>query len=293
MRQTATTFAQGASPIRPDPALRLQRKCGCGGSAGPAGECPECQKKRLGLQRKAIRGDGLFEAPRVVHEVLRTPGQPLERGLLASMEERFGHDFSRVRVHADSRATTSAQAVDALAYTVGNHMVFQSGLYRPESSSGQQLLAHELTHVVQQAGGTGAAAGPVRVTPAGHSLLSRQIIPYPGTIGRCRGLGVPCPAPYAHHGTVCRLVDCIPAASARLPFAISPGICIYHCLDGNVCACVLVGSSTSAVCTFTFCDYPGQASLDGDYQDLADRAVAAATQELGETASGAPEEGLA
>jgi len=77
-------------------------------------------------------------------------GQPLDTDLRASFEHRFGHDFSRVRVHADTRAAQSAQSIGARAYTLGRDIVFGSGAYRPEHRSGQALIAHELVHVVQQ-----------------------------------------------------------------------------------------------------------------------------------------------
>jgi hypothetical protein len=82
------------------------------------------------------------------------------------MESRFGHDFSRVRVHDDTRAAESASAVAARAYTVGEHMVFGAGMYAPGSADGRRLLAHELTHVVQQSGATQAAAVTEISTPA-------------------------------------------------------------------------------------------------------------------------------
>jgi hypothetical protein len=131
----------------------LQRKCACGGTTGPTGECEQCSKKKL--QRKTTRSalgtrNDSF-APPIVHEVLRSPGQPLDPSTRAIMEPRFNHDFSRVRIHADARAAESAHAVDARAYTVGRDVVFGSGQYAPRTSSGQRLLAHELTHVVQQA----------------------------------------------------------------------------------------------------------------------------------------------
>jgi hypothetical protein len=69
------------------------------------------------------------------------------------MEPRFGHDFSRVRVHTDARVAESARAVNALAYTVGRDVVFGPGHYRPSSLGGRKLLAHELTHVLQQGAG--------------------------------------------------------------------------------------------------------------------------------------------
>jgi Domain of unknown function (DUF4157) len=90
--------------------------------------------------------------PPIVHEVLSSPGQPLDVGTRAFMEPRFGHDFSHMRVHADAQAAESARSVNALAYTVGQHVVFGAGQYEPETSKGKRLLAHELTHVVQQQG---------------------------------------------------------------------------------------------------------------------------------------------
>ena len=110
---------------------------------------------RKALQRtSALASGGLTgsSAPTIVHDVLRSSGQPLDRQTRASMESRFGHDFSRVRIHTDARAAESAQAVHALAYTVGRDVVFGAGQYAPASPSGRALLAHELTHVLQQGG---------------------------------------------------------------------------------------------------------------------------------------------
>jgi hypothetical protein len=128
----------------------LQRKCACGAAAGLQGECDECKKKKgAGLQRRAI-GSGPAIAPRIVHDVLRTPGQPLDAATRAFMEPRFAYDFSKVRVHADGRADESARAVSAEAYTVGQDIVFGEGQYTPRTESGRKLVAHELAHVVQQ-----------------------------------------------------------------------------------------------------------------------------------------------
>jgi outer membrane protein OmpA-like peptidoglycan-associated protein len=134
----------------------LQRACACGRHTGNGGECAECRKKRLGLQRRAV-GDGPDVAPPIVHEVLRSPGRPLDDETRSLMESRFGHDFSGVRVHTNSPAAESARAVDALAYTAGEHVAFGDGQYAPGTSAGRWLLAHELTHVVQQ-GVSGAPA---------------------------------------------------------------------------------------------------------------------------------------
>lgn len=128
----------------------LQRKCDCGGSAGLSGQCAECDKQRLTLQRHSANQFAAPPIPSIVHDVLRSPGQSLDGDTRAFMESRFGHDFSRVRVHADSRASDSARAVNAIAYTVGQDVVFQAGQYQPNTEAGKRLLAHELTHVVQQ-----------------------------------------------------------------------------------------------------------------------------------------------
>jgi hypothetical protein len=131
----------------------LQRKCACGQHTVGGGECEECRKKREGtLQRAAISTGPTNGVPSIVHDVLSSPGQPLDSGTRAFMEPRFGFDFSRVRVHTDSRAAESARAVNALAYTVGHDVVFGEGQYTPETHEGRGLLAHELTHTIQQAG---------------------------------------------------------------------------------------------------------------------------------------------
>ena len=88
--------------------------------------------------------------PPAVADSLRSPGRPLTPEVRAFMEPRFGCDFSRVRVHADDKAAESARALHARAYTVGHDLVFAAGQYAPDDSAGKVLLAHELTHVVQQ-----------------------------------------------------------------------------------------------------------------------------------------------
>ncbi|HEY9132673.1 MAG TPA: DUF4157 domain-containing protein [Dyella sp.] len=98
-------------------------------------------------------------APSHVEHVLAGAGQPLDAQARAFMEPRFRQDFSAVRVHTDTQAGESARGVGALAYTVGNHVVFGSGQYQPHTDAGRRLLAHELTHVLQQ------NEGVVRRTP--------------------------------------------------------------------------------------------------------------------------------
>ena len=99
-----------------------------------------------------------------VEDVLQLPGQPLDRSTRALMEPHFGYDFSQVRVHTDAQAARSAEAVHAAAYTAGQNVVFGAGRYTPGSAQGQQLMAHELTHVMQQ------ASGRVAGTPVADGL---------------------------------------------------------------------------------------------------------------------------
>jgi hypothetical protein len=129
---------------------------------GSGGECAQCRRRRLA---RSAHGASPAYAPPIVHDVLRAPGQPLEPALRGRMEARFGHDFSRVRVHTDVRAAESARAVAAHAYTVGQDVVFDAGRYAPGSAAGQSLLVHELTHVVQQ-GGQPASGARLSVAPS-------------------------------------------------------------------------------------------------------------------------------
>ncbi len=139
----------------------LQRQCACGASTGIFGECAECKEKKeeTALHRKAA-GDGAAPdvAPPIVHEVLRSSGAPLDAETRAAMEPRFGADFGAVRVHTGSQAATSARAVNARAYTVGRDIVFAGGQHSPHSEQGRRLIAHELTHVVQQSASAARSA---------------------------------------------------------------------------------------------------------------------------------------
>jgi Domain of unknown function (DUF4157) len=112
-------------------------------------KCDQCEEEGK-LQKKDAGTQAACEAPAGVHEVLRSPGQPLAPETRALFEPRFGNDFSQVRIHADPRAAESARAVNALAYTVGNNIVFGARQYAPGTREGKGLLAHELVHVTQQ-----------------------------------------------------------------------------------------------------------------------------------------------
>jgi hypothetical protein len=167
-----------------EPSATLARKCDCGNHA-PGGTCSSCaeeQKKRR-VSRFADRtapdtsshpasadrsghGDHAAQAdnavPSIVHDVLRGGGERLPGDVRAFMEPRFGADFSDVRLHTDGQAAQSSRAVQAQAYTAGPHIVFGAGRYQPSTPAGQRLLAHELTHVVQQRGAGTASLEPPR-----------------------------------------------------------------------------------------------------------------------------------
>jgi hypothetical protein len=153
--------SDGASgvPTQSTSHLALWRKCACGGS------CDKCKAEQADdehgkVQRKPASGQispvgvahptSTTTAPPLVHEVLRSPGQPLSAAALAFFEPRFGRDFSQVRVHAGAKADESARELNALAYTIGSNVVLAGQSAALPLSQRHQLLAHELAHVVQQ-----------------------------------------------------------------------------------------------------------------------------------------------
>ena len=113
-------------------------------------EEPEEEEEET-LQAKEIPGETPAVSPEVESHInrMQSGGQPLSEPVRAFFEPRLGYDFSQVRIHTDARAAASARAVNALAYTVGQDVVFGAGHYAPGAVSGMRLLAHELTHVVQ------------------------------------------------------------------------------------------------------------------------------------------------
>jgi predicted metallopeptidase len=132
-------------------------------------------------QRREAESQTPEVVPPIIDDVLRSPGQPLDAATRTLMEPHFGHNFSQVRVHTDARAAESARALNALAYTVGRNVVFGAGQYAPGRSAGQELLAHELTHIVQQeklgAGGLSShslADAEAEAEQSGKQLASGQ-----------------------------------------------------------------------------------------------------------------------
>jgi hypothetical protein len=144
------------------------------------------------VQRKSENNADAVEDPDAVDEVLHSPGRPLDRETRGFMESRMGFDFSKVRVHTDSRAAESARGMGALAYASGTHVVFGAGRYAPQAAEGKLLLAHELAHVVQQQGAKPSGTMPLsspghesekRADATAHAVLGGQNLPDPGRTG--------------------------------------------------------------------------------------------------------------
>lgn len=110
----------------------------------------EVASSGIGLRSEPSAGGESLTAPPVVQHALNSPGQSLDRSSRQHMEAGFGFDFSRVRIHADESAAAANRVVNSQAFTVGQDVVFGEGQFRPHTANGQRLLAHELTHVVQQ-----------------------------------------------------------------------------------------------------------------------------------------------
>ncbi len=130
------------------------------------------------------------EAPTSVYQALDTPGQPIDGPTRMDMEARFGHDFSRVRVHADARAAESARAVNAVAYTVGQDVVFGAGQFKPGASGRIALLAHELVHTLQQKRDAPRPESHLSIEPS-HGPLEDEAIDAARQISRSPGLPPP------------------------------------------------------------------------------------------------------
>lgn len=140
MRMTDSSFASNSffTPV----ANTAQRKCKA---------CEEEDKHVHRKESNSAEVNGSAELDSYVSS-LNSSGQQMPQSSRQFFEPRFGHDFSNVKIHTDSVAAKSAQSINALAYTTGNNIVFNSGQYAPDSDTGRRLMAHELTHVIQQGG---------------------------------------------------------------------------------------------------------------------------------------------
>lgn len=139
---------------------------------------PQAQRQPLDEEEAAVQMKAAAPppaarsgAPPAVQSAISAPGQPLDAGTRAFMEPRFGHDFSRVRVHTDATAAESARAMNALAYTVGDHIVFSD--YQPATMAGQAVLSHELAHTIQQRGARPTAGEQPALEDAANQAAAR------------------------------------------------------------------------------------------------------------------------
>ena len=148
-----------------------------------ATQAADAQKKdELPVQRKAESNAPVPDNATEVDDALHSSSRPLDESTRRFMESRLGFDFSKVRIHTDARAAESAKAVHALAYTVGDDIVFSDGRYTPNRTEGRRLLAHELTHTVQQ-----QTSAPLHVSyppPFPHKVKNpnpdQDVLPAPG-----------------------------------------------------------------------------------------------------------------
>src|SRR5262245_9133123 len=157
------------------PDVRLQRACSCGRES-PRRQSEQRSEEHGLLQTGRVPATDKEKtlAPPIVHEVLHASGQPMDPDTRAFFERRFGHDFSRVRVHTGALAAAAARAVDARAFAVDRNLVFGAGQYAPRTAEGKKLLAHELAHVAQQ-GRESASPTVIRRQPDPRKELDRQL----------------------------------------------------------------------------------------------------------------------
>lgn len=158
--------ASHASVAKPQAATsprKVQRDCACG-------SCEKCRKKKLQRKAQPGAGNGFVAAP----ALFESGGSPLAPALRGRLEPLFGADFSAVRIHDDASSHGAARDLHANAFTWGQHIHFGAGRYRPDSGDGLHLLAHELTHTVQQRGSAPVAAADAIEVDAVDSPLERE-----------------------------------------------------------------------------------------------------------------------
>ncbi|MDP9076958.1 MAG: DUF4157 domain-containing protein [Bacteroidota bacterium] len=138
-------------------------------------KCQACEEEEKHVYRKENDGSEAHSGHDLDNYVssLSSSGQKMSESSRNFFEPRLGHDFSGVRLHTDSVAAKSAQSINALAYTSGNNIVFNNGQYSPESDCGKKLMAHELTHVIQQ----GSASGTIQRVCTAASICNAPSVP--------------------------------------------------------------------------------------------------------------------
>ncbi|MES2108672.1 MAG: DUF4157 domain-containing protein [Bacteroidota bacterium] len=143
-------------------------------------QCAACEHEEQEINRKENGPSAVPGVTPAVQQSLRSQGRPLDGGTKRFMESRFGYDFGGVQIHNDSLAHQSSKDIKARAYTHGKHIVFGEGQYQPETYAGKQLLAHELTHVVQQNGNLNRKANN-NYDSAANSIVFRKVEPAPAS----------------------------------------------------------------------------------------------------------------
>jgi hypothetical protein len=209
------------------------------------------------VQLKSQNGATPAVSPQTASQIQGLPGggQPLPLATRAFFEPRFGRDFNKVRVHTGTRATQSTQAINARAYTYGNHIAFARGQFNPHSTDGQRLLAHELTHVVQQTGASQMAKSEdspdvSRATPAQiQRTVSFDVKKWEGN-----SLGPPTPV----NGADQRFIT-IPATGQ---IAVEAEVDVNGAA-GDDCANHTVGTTQTAWIASAVMEYRGQRAADG------------------------------
>jgi hypothetical protein len=156
----------------------IHEGCPCADDEAPAAGAPETAPS---TPEVGLEGGPVSAALAQRIDAARGGGTSLDGGTRTQMESAFGRSFGDVRIHADGEAHALNQKVSAVAFTTGRDIFFQQGAYQPGTSDGNQLLAHELTHVVQQQGMSGS--GPLMVGPAGDSY-EQEADAMSGTIAR-------------------------------------------------------------------------------------------------------------
>jgi hypothetical protein len=135
----------------------------------------ELQMKPMLQRREAIGGGDASEELESSIQQAKGSGQPLDPNLQEKMGQAMGADFSHVKVHTDSQSDQLNQSIQAKAFTTGQDVFFRQGAYNPSSADGQELIAHELTHVVQQNGG---AVQRSHLSPKREQSIQTKVAPY-------------------------------------------------------------------------------------------------------------------
>lgn len=163
-----TSVPRKPTPVQARTSASLVQRCGDHGCP-PTGCGSHEEDETLSRSARGVPARSMDSA----RSVTQTPGRALPGELSRAMSMRLGHDFSHVRVHDDAQAAGSADYYASDAYTFGSHIVFGASQYRPGSESGQRLLIHELTHVVQAHNGQSTATGVSSPSDASEQEASR------------------------------------------------------------------------------------------------------------------------